>query len=137
MKTILITTIAILALSFAGIQTVSAHGGNHGGGYGYCDDETYEGSGARNRSDDSYDKFHKMTSDIRREIAVKKNELKALLRQDNPDEKRAAQLSGELFDLKEKLFGEAEKAGISNRFEHGPAMMKKGGRGRGRHMMDW
>ena len=143
MKTLLVATVMIATISFAGIQTVSAHGGgNYRGGYGYCDEYDGENSAIRDRDSGDYEKFHKETSDIRREIAVKRSELRALNRQDNPDGKRAAQLTGELFDLEEKLTEKAAESGIEKRFKHGPSMMHDRGRGRGRqgrgrHMMDW
>ena len=143
MKTLLIATVMIATISFAGIQTVSAHGGNFRGGNGYCDDyaggntHLYDRTHMYDRNTEDYEKFRKETADIRKDIAVKRSELRALNRQDNPDEKRVAQLTGELFDLEEKLSEKAAKTGIDTRSNHGPSMMRDGVRGRGRHMMDW
>lgn len=81
--------------------------------------------------------FHTETQELRRQMTVKKTELKAALAANNPDEKKAAKLSGELFDLREQLRSKAEAAGITGMGGgdcDGPGSGMMGGRG-GRGMM--
>ena len=140
MKRLLIAVAMIGLLGFAGIQMASAHGGYaKGGDYGYCgeysDDENVKGS----KDKATLEKFRSETTDIRKGIIVKRSELRALMSQDNPDEKRAAQLTGEIFDLENDLDKKAADIGITGRsnFGHGPGMMRGNGHRNGRHMMDW
>ena len=137
MKKLLMAVAVVGLLGFASIQIASAHGGyGRGGGYGYCD----QYSGADNTKDNAtLEEFRAETNDIRKSIVVKRSELRALLNQDNPDEKRVAQLTGEVFDLETELNKKAADKGITDRsyYEHGPGMMWGSGHRNGRHMMDW
>jgi hypothetical protein len=138
MKKLLMAVAVIGLLGFAGIQMASAHGGyGQGGGYGYCgqyDDED------NSKDNTAWEEFRTETNDIRRSIVVKRSELRALQNQDNPDAKRVAQLTGELFDLQNDLDKKAADKGITGRsnYGHGPGRMWGNGyRNDGRHMMDW
>jgi hypothetical protein len=140
----LITVAALIgAISLAGAQTASAHGGrdfsnnnDYCGSYGSygTDDRTFTEKDA-----EAVEKFRTETNSVRKEIVVKRSELNALLRNDNPDEKKVAKLTGDLFDLETELEAKAEKTGVRNRYsyDHGPGMMGTYGRGNGRHMMGW
>ncbi len=137
MKKLIIAVAAVGLLGFAGIQIASAHGGYaRGNDYGYCG-QYYDGDNTKD--DATLEKFRSETNDIRKGLVVKKSELTALLRQDNPNEKRVAQLSGEVFDLENELNRKAADKGITGRssYGHGPSMMRDNGRWNGRHMMDW
>jgi Spy/CpxP family protein refolding chaperone len=134
-----LAAIAIISvIGFAGIQAASAHSGysnnnDYCGSYGTYDKAYTE------KDAEAFDKFHAETKSARKEIVVKRSELNALLRQDNPDERKVAKLSGELYDLETELYAKAEKTGIRGRdaYDHGPGMMGTYGRGYGRHMMGW
>ena len=136
----LITAAAIISvISLAGIQTVSAHGGNYSNNNDYCgsygtDDRTFTEKDAA-----TIEKFQAETNSVRKEIVVKRSELNALLRNDNPDEKKVAKLTGDLYDLETEFQAKAEETGVKNRYayDHGPGMMGTYGRGRGGHMMGW
>ena len=149
-----ITAAALLAaLTFAGIQTVSAHNGryfNNGDyGPGYCGNYFNGNYNYTNEDQATFDKFNTDTATIRKEIVVKRSELNALLSKDNPDETKVAKLTGELYDLQTDLNSKAEAAGIDNRFAYGPGpgmmrgygygpgMMNGYGGGYGGHMMGW
>jgi hypothetical protein len=140
MKKVLTVTALICAMTFAGIQTASAHGGrNYSSNNDYCGsygtyDRTYT-----EKDTVAIEKFRAETNSARKEIVVKRSELNALMRQDNPDEKKVAKLTGELYDLETELNTKAEKLGVRNSYgyEHGPGMMQGYGRGRGGHMMGW
>ena len=136
----LITAAAIISvISLAGIQTASAHGGNYSNNNDYCgsystDDRTFTEKDAA-----TIEKFRAETNSTRKEIVVKRSELNALLRNDNPDEKKVAKLTGDLYDLETEFEAKAEETGVKNRYayDHGPGMMGTYGRGRGGHMMGW
>ena len=59
------------------------------------------------------DAFFTETQDIRKEIAVKRAEQRAMLRSENPDPATAGKLAGELFDLRTTMHQKAEEAGVT------------------------
>ena len=139
MKKVITAAALIGAISLAGIQTASAHNGNYSNNYDYCgsygtDDRTFTEKDA-----ETVEKFRADTNSARREVVVTRSELNALLRNDNPDEKKVAKLTGDLYDLESELNAKAEETGIRGRYayDHGPGMMGTYGRGRGGHMMGW
>lgn len=129
MKKMIMTTALIGLIGFAGIQLASAH--SYGGGYGYCGNYNGGYAALNDKDREAIEKFRSETSDIRKEIVVKRSELNALARQDNPDEKKVARLTGELYDLQEAFEKKAGDTGY-----RGYGMMHDGGY-RGGHMMDW
>jgi Spy/CpxP family protein refolding chaperone len=143
MKKIVTAAALLSVLTFAGIQTVSAHGGRYFGnnnyGQGYCGSYGSGSQGLTEKDQVSLEKFREDTSAIRKEIVVKRSELNALMRQDNPNETKVAKLTGELYDLETGLDKKAEAAEIynSSAFEHGPDMMQGYSRSRGGHIMGW
>jgi hypothetical protein len=138
MKKLLMAVAVAGLLGFTGIQMASAHGGyGPGAGYGYCRPDL---AGDNSPDKATAEKFNTATQAIRRSIIVKRSELRALLNQTNPDEKRVAELTGEVFDLEVDLNEKAAEAGFTGRspYAHGPGMMRgNGSRNSGRHMMDW
>jgi Spy/CpxP family protein refolding chaperone len=114
MKRFLLIAALVGVVSFAGLSMVNAHGNygfGPGKGYGNC-----EGYGSFNSSFyDDADKekvntFREETKETRKQIAIKKSERRALMNQDNPDEKRVARLTGEIYDLKNLLEEKAKEA---------------------------
>jgi Spy/CpxP family protein refolding chaperone len=140
MKKIMTAAAILSVISLAGIQAASAHGGRY-----YSNNNDYCGSyGTFDRAYTENDtatieKFRAETNTTRKEIVVKRSELNALLRNDNPDENKVAKLTGELYDLETELETKAEETGVRSRYayDHGPGMMGTYGRGRGGHMMGW
>lgn len=141
----LVTAAALIgAISFAGIQIASAHGGRY-----YSDDNAtgygcgnYDGNSSESTEENqaAIEKFKDDTRAIRKGIVVKRSELNALMRKDNPDETKVAKLTGELYDLETEFGTKAEAAEMGPRFNngHGPGMMQGYyGSGRGGHMMGW
>lgn len=63
-----------------------------------------------------------------KEMAMKRAEKRALMKSTNPDPKVAAQLAGELFDLRTTIHLKADEAGIAQYI--GPMTPGKGGRGK-------
>ena len=142
MKKVLTVAALIGAISFAGIQTVSAHGGrgdNKNYSNDYCGSYNTEERATTDKDLAAIEKFRDETSATRKAIVVKRSELNALLRNDNPDEKKVAKLTGELYDIETELQAKAKTAGVGNRdsYGHGPGMMGGYGGGRGSHMMGW
>jgi Spy/CpxP family protein refolding chaperone len=142
MKKTVTAAALIAALTFAGIQSASAHGGRYysGNSYGPGDCGTYnsETRGYTEEDQATFEKFRDDTTAIRKEIVVKRSELNVLLGKNNPDETKVAKLTGDLYDLEAELETKAEAAGIDNRYayRHGPGMMR-GYWGYGRHKMGW
>ena len=56
--------------------------------------------------------FHTDNQALVKEMAMKRAEKRALMRSDSPDPKLAAQLTGELFDLRTTIRLKAEEAGV-------------------------
>ena len=136
----LVTAAAIISvISLAGIQTASAHGGNYSNNNDYCGSYGTNDRTFTEKDAEAIEKFQTETKSTRKEIVVKRSELNALLRNDNPDEKKVAKLTGELYDLESEFETKATETGIRGRYayDHGPGMMSTYGRGRGGHMMGW
>ena len=136
----LITATAIMSIiSLAGIQAASAHGGKYSNNNDYCGSYGTYGNTYTEKDAEAIEKFRVETNSTRKQIVVKISELNALLRNDNPDEKKVAKLTGDLYDLETELEAKAESTGVRNRYSygHGPGMMGTYGQGRGGHMMGW
>ncbi len=74
-------------------------------------------------------KFLDATASIRREIAVKRSERRALMASSIPNAKRVGKLSGELFDLREQMRAKARESGLgASGFMGMMHMMGMGGR---------
>jgi hypothetical protein len=149
MKKLALIAALVGAVGLAGYQMASAHMDGHGpgfgGGYGSCGNYGPDGPAYSDEDNANLTKFRDETVGLRKDLAVKRSELGAINRQDNPDAKRVAELTGEIFDLQTKLEQIAEKYelnkggrgyGMRGNGRH-PGMMGPGGRGYGRHMMDW
>jgi hypothetical protein len=140
MKKVIATAAIMSMISLAGVQAVSAHGGryyssnnDYCGAYGTYDNAYTE------KDTEAFEKFQAETNSLRKDIFVKRSELNALLRNDNPDEKKVAKLTGELYDLETELEAKAEKTGVRGPYAYGSRhhMRGYGGWGYGRHMMGW
>jgi len=131
MKKYLAVAALVGLLSFVSFSVVGARG-NHGYGlgmgYGYGDNCGY----CNNWSDQIQDKekaeaFFQESKETRKQLAVKKSERRALMSQDNPNEKRVAELTGEIFDLRNLLDEKAQ--GVFG--DNAPFRNKGPGRGPG------
>jgi Spy/CpxP family protein refolding chaperone len=110
-----ITAAAIISvISLAGIQTAFSHGGYYSNNNDYCGSYSTDERTFTEKDAEAVEKFRAETNSMRKEIVVKRSELNAILRNDNPDEKRVAKLTGELYDLETELNTKAEKTGVSN-----------------------
>ena len=142
MKKVLTVAALLSALTLAGMQTASAHGGRYyNNNYGYGNSGPYDTEYRTPTDKDrvAIEKFRAETSSIRKEIVMKRSELQALYANDNPDAKKVAELTGELYDLETGLRKNAAATELDTPFayRHGPGMMQGYGGGRGWHMMGW
>jgi len=130
MKKYLTAAVLLGLIGFAGISMANPQG-NYGYGYGNCGGPAYCDNWSDSEKDEAKSSaFFEETKEIRREIVVKKSELEALMLQDNPDEKKVAGLTGELYDLRSKMQEKAEKTFEGRtRYGYGPGY---GNSGRGR-----
>ena len=110
------------AIGFTGISLAGARGyygygpGNCGGGPGYCDNWA-----SPEKDDEKTSAFFEETKELRKQIVVKRSELDALMRQDNPDEQKVAKLTGDLYDLQTTMQEKAEKTFEGQpRYGYGP-----------------
>ena len=111
MKKFLVVAALIATIGFSGLSMANArgYGCGQGPGYGDCNGGRYCDNWAPSeKGDEKSAAFFEETKELRREIVVKRSELEALMLQDNPDEKKVANLTGELYDLHTTM---AEKAG--------------------------
>ena len=143
-KKIIVGLAIVGAIALAGLQTAGA-GPRGGGPYGWgggpqCNDcgkgYGYGNQGAQQLDEETVkaqEKFMNDTVQLRKDMAIKKAEKRALMISDNPDSKRVSQLTGELFDLREQLHSKAEESGLENGmgFGRGPGMGYGKGAGRG------
>ncbi len=59
------------------------------------------------------EKFYSETTELRKKMFSKKTELDAVMSGEKPDEKKAAKLSEELFDLRDQMQKKAQEAGLN------------------------
>ena len=129
MKKILAATALVGIISLAGFSMVKAHG-NYGAGYGkelgVCDGCGYSDNlSSKGQDGEKMATFLEATKETRKEIAVKKSERRALMKQDNPEEMRVAELTGEIYDLKSLLNAKAKET-----FGEYPSFRPRRGKGR-------
>lgn len=132
MKKKILTTALITAVALGTATATYANWGQRGGGYGY---HNMQAPGPQMQMQyqqldpavkEKLDKFFTDTQDIRKEMAVKRAEQRAMLRSDNPDPAVAGKLAGELFDLRTTMHQKAEEAGVTAYL--GPMNGPRGGR---------
>jgi hypothetical protein len=124
MKKYVAATALIVAIGFSTISMADGRGNygyGPGPGYGDCGGRHCNNWSSAEKDDEKTSVFFEETREIRKEIFVTANELDALMQQDNPDEKKVAKLSGDLFDLRTMMEEKAEKTfGKSPRPGYGP-----------------
>lgn len=119
-KQIVLGVVLVSAIAVAGLQNAGA--GPRGGGpnkwggpqCGECDGSGYQRQQLDEKSIEARNTFLNETVELRKEFATKKAEKKALMLNDNPDAQKVAELTGEIFDLREKLQNKAQEKGIEN-----------------------
>lgn len=127
-KKIILGVVLVSAIAFAGMQNAGANpwggGPNKWGGSpcGQCDGSGFSGQQQLNdTSIEARNAFLSETVELRKALATKNAEKRALMLGDNPDASRVAQLTGEVFDLREQLQSIAQEKGIEKvGFGRGP-----------------
>jgi Spy/CpxP family protein refolding chaperone len=125
----LIIAAVVAGLSLAGLQQVSARGWGGGNG-GDC---SCQGAGYQQLDDAAkakVDAFRADTLELRKKIAMKRAENRALMNSQTPDAAAVAQVTGELFDLKTAMSEKAIAAGVPAMGGQG-RMDRVGGNGKG------
>jgi len=120
----IIIAIAIIAgLGLVGFQQASARGWGGGcPGYGMNYQQLDDATKAK------VDAFRAETANLRKEIAMKRAEKRALLNNQAPDPQAVAKVEGQLFDLRTEMQNKAGDAGIPMM---GMRQMGMGGPGNG------
>jgi Spy/CpxP family protein refolding chaperone len=113
MKKYLVAAALIGAIGFSGLSMANARGYGYGPGPGNGDcngGRSCDSWSSSEKDDEKASAFFEETKEARKEIVVKRSELDALMRQDNPDEKKVAKLTGDLYDLQTTMQEKADKA---------------------------
>lgn len=113
-KALIIVALAA-GLAFTGIQQVSARGwgGGHGGGGGFpCTGYNQNYQMMDEVTQQKVDDFRAGTLDLRKKIAMKRAEKRALMQSQTPDAMAVAKAEGELFDLRTEMQIKAQEAGM-------------------------
>lgn len=108
---------SISAEELTAVQTRQQDGkdrawGNHGRG---CGMKNHMGQRYQAMDDETrakYDTFLTATSELRKEIAAKRAEKRAVMHSANPDPDQAAQLTRELLELRSRMLARADEAGL-------------------------
>lgn len=136
MKKLAITTALIVGIGFAGMQQASARGwGGPGGGYG-GDCGCYGIEQNRTLDEATRSKlnaFREDTTELRKQMAMKRAEKRALMASENPNPTEVAKVEGDLFDLRDQMRSKAIEAGVPAMGGGSRAMRKGGHRGWGGH----
>ena len=112
-RIIMIIGIVLSIGMFAAVAMACPWDGNWGGwGWG-------SGSGYTANQGATYQAFMNDTASLREKIAAKHGEYNALMAQQNPDPKRAAQLQGEIANLNNQIQQKAQKYNVSARGNYG------------------
>jgi hypothetical protein len=122
-------------ISFVSFSMVNAHGNygyGPGPGYGNCNGYNYcENAAYYDQDNEKTPAFLEETKETRKAIFIKRSELDALMNQDNPDEKKVAKLTSEIYDLQTLMVEKSNKTfGDSPRYGYGPSRRGYGNCGR-------
>ncbi|HIJ90057.1 MAG: periplasmic heavy metal sensor [Desulfobulbaceae bacterium] len=134
MKKTLLAVAAIATIGLAGYQFAEAQ--PVGGGPGMAPGLEMMGGpgpaqGQMSEEDlKAREKFFNETTELRKKIFAKKTELDAVMSGEKPDEKKAAKLSGEFFDLRDQMHKKAREAGMAQA-GFGPGLCGGPGGGQG------
>lgn len=120
--------VAAILVSGLAITTVASANWNGQRGNSNCSKMQMQGVASLDEATQAKIKqFHVDNQALIKEMAMKRAEKRALMQGDNPDPKLAAQLAGEMFDLRTTIRLKAEEAGVAQYV--GP--MNKGCNGKG------
>lgn len=144
MKKTIAVVVVIAGMGLAGLTQAYAGWGHRGGNFYNCPQYQEQGAPPATQVDpatrEKIDKFFEDTTELRKQMAMKRAEQRALMTADTPDAAAVSKVAGELFDLRNSLRQQADEAGVAGLIGPrdgfgmgGPGM--KGGKG-GRQMMN-
>lgn len=115
-RKLILGVVLVSAIAVTGLQSATAGpwGGSPCGecdGYGFQRQELLD-----DKSIAAREAFLAETTELRKEMATKKAEKRAIMLNDNPDAQRVAKLTGEIFDIREKLQSMAKEKGIEKNY---------------------
>jgi hypothetical protein len=113
MKKVAVIAGLVTVLGFAVLQQASARGwgGGYGGGYN-CPNYGMNYQQLDTATQAKIDAFRLETTELRKQIAMKRAEKHALMAGQNPDPQAIASVEGELFDLRTEMQKMAKEAGV-------------------------
>ena len=101
----------IVSLGLVSVHSADARGWEKGqSGYG-CSNYTQVDQ-PDEKTIEARNKFRQENQELFKKMVTKKAELRAVFLQENPDSDKAAELSGEVFELRNALHKKADKAGL-------------------------
>lgn len=124
MKKKIAATVIILGLTMTTAATANWNGQR---GAGNCQNQMMNIQNLDPATQDKITQFRTENQALFKEMAMKRAEKRALMQSSNPDPKQAAQLEGELFDLRTTIRLKADEAGVAQYI--GPMNQGRGGRG--------
>lgn len=103
----------VTVLGFAVMQQASARGWGAGQGGGYnCPNYGMNYQQLDQATQAKIDAFRAETTELRKQIAMKRAEKLALMANQSPDPQAIASVEGELFDLRTEMQNRAKEAGV-------------------------
>ncbi len=114
MKKVLVAAALFVSLGMVGIQQVDARGPGGCGGPGDCW-KSRGGAAVQTMDEETLKKheaFRAETTELRKEMAVKRAQMRALMHSENPDDGKAGDIAGQLFDLRTQMHAKADAAGL-------------------------
>ncbi len=123
MKKAITITALVAIIGFTGVYQASAYMG-HGG----CNGSEMGMRGNAELDDATKAKleaFFVDTQGLRKNMAMKRAEKRALMNNDEPDAKKVGELTGELFDLRSTMHAKAQAAGLGDVIGKGRGCGKK------------
>jgi Spy/CpxP family protein refolding chaperone len=125
----------VLTLAVAGFASARSGGMGGGMGPGMNCPQGQMTQQLDKATQDKLDAFHRDTLAQRKDMFMKKAEMKALMGSETPDRAAVSKLSGEIFDLKIAIKDKAKAAGVEAYVGgHGKGMGKGMGMGMGKGM---
>jgi len=111
MKKLILAATVTSVIALVGVQGAMAGSGNM---KGPCPQQPCKMQGKQldTATMEARDTFLAETTELRKNMAEKQAAMRALMKNTNPDPKQAAQLAGEIFDLREQLRTKAKAAGL-------------------------
>ena len=133
MKKAIAVTALVTIIGLTGMYQASAkcgHAGMRGNGDVNCPGGRMDAIAQMDEATKvKFDAFVKDTQALRKDIAVKRAEKRALMRADNPDAAAVGKLAGELFDLRASMHVKAQEVGLGDVVGRGPGFRNCGGPG--------